>query len=380
MNQHAAAQAQTGEQQGNILVVDDNEMNRDLLSRRLTKSGFAVSVAEDGYIALAWLDRNPCDLILLDIMMPGMSGIEVLEKIRLTRDGTLLPIIMASANDTSEDIVGALRSGANDYVNKPIDFPVVLARVNAQLALKRANNKVRSLVEEVERRNKFIRGVFGRYLTDDVVETILDSPDGLSLGGERRELTIMMTDIRGFTNISSRLDATEVVTMVNHFLAQMTEVIIRYGGTIDEFIGDAILALFGAPRPLADHAQKAVACAIEMQTIMEEVNRLNAQAGLPQVAAGIGINTGEVVVGNIGSDKRLKYGVVGHNVNFTSRIESYTSGGEVIVSRRTRDLCGDILQITREIRVKPKGFDEEVELAYVGGLGGSYKLSLPVAK
>jgi len=380
MNQHAAAPAQTGEQQGSILVVDDNEMNRNLLSRRLTKSGFTVSVAEDGFIALAWLDRNPCDLILLDIMMPGMSGIEVLEKIRLTRDGTLLPIIMASANDSSEDIVEALRSGANDYVNKPIDFPVVLARVNAQLALKRANDKVRSLVEEVERRNKFIRSVFGRYLTDDVVETILDSPDGLSLGGERRELTIMMTDIRGFTNISSRLDATEVVTMVNHFLAKMTEVIVRYGGTIDEFIGDAILAIFGAPRPLADHAQLAVACAIEMQMIMKEVNRLNTQAGLPEVAAGIGINTGEVVVGNIGSDKRLKYGVVGHNVNFTSRIESYTSGGEVIVSRRTRDLCGDILLVTREIRVKPKGFDEEVELAYVGGLGGNYKLSLPGGK
>jgi len=380
MNQDAAAQAKTGEQQGNILVVDDNEMNRNLLSRRLAKSGFAVSVAEDGFIALEWLDKNPCDLILLDIMMPGMSGIEVLENIRLTRDGTLLPIIMASANDSSEDIVGALRLGANDYVNKPIDFPVVLARVNAQLALKRANDKVRSLVEEVERRNKFIRSVFGRYLTDDVVETILDSPDGLSLGGERRELTIMMTDIRGFTNISARLDATEVVTMVNHFLAKMTEVIIRYGGTIDEFIGDAILAIFGAPRPLADHAQMAVACAIEMQMMMEEVNQLNAQAGLPKVAAGIGINTGEVVVGNIGSDKRLKYGVVGHNVNFTSRIESHTSGGEVLVSRRTRDLCGDILLVTREIRVKPKGFDEEVELAYVGGLGGSYKLSLPVAK
>lgn len=376
----SSSPAQAGERRSSILVVDDNEMNRDLLSRRLTKSGFAVSVAEDGLIALAWLDQNHCDLILLDIMMPGMSGIEVLEKIRLTRDGTVLPIIMASANDTSEDIVGALRSGANDYVNKPIDFPVVLARVNAQLALKRANDKVRSLVEEVERRNKFIRSVFGRYLTDDVVETILDSPDGLSLGGERRELTIMMTDIRGFTNISSRLDASEVVTMVNHFLAKMTEVIIRYGGTIDEFIGDAILAIFGAPRPIADHAQKAVACAIEMQMIMDEVNLLNAQAGLPEIAAGIGINTGEVVVGNIGSDKRLKYGVVGHNVNFTSRIESYTLGGEVLVSRRTRELCGEILQVTREIRVQPKGFDDEVELSYVGGLGGNYELSLPGAK
>ena len=377
MNAHPAALAQPGDHLGNILVVDDNEMNRDLLSRRLTSSGFSVAVVEDGFKALEWVDSNPCDLILLDIMMPGMSGIEVLEKIRQTRDGTLLPIIMASANDAREDIVEALKAGANDYVNKPIDFPVVLARVNVQLALKRANDKVRSLVEEVERRNKFIRTVFGRYLTDDVVETILDSPGGLSLGGERREITIMMADIRGFTSISSRLDATEVVTLVNNFLAKMTEVIIRHGGIIDEFIGDAILALFGAPRPLQDHAQKAVACAIEMQLLMDEVNELNEQAGLPRVSAGIGINTGEVVVGNIGSDKRLKYGVVGHNVNFTSRIESYTSGGEVLVSGRTRELCGDILQVTAEIRVKPKGFDDEVVLSHVGGLGGAYRLSLP---
>ena len=172
-----------------ILVVDDNEMNRDFLSRRLAKKGFTVDVAEDGFKALEWIDKNPCDLMLLDIMMPVMSGIEVLEKIRQTRDGTELPVIMATAKDTREDIVGALRLGANDYVTKPIDFPVVLARVNAQLGLKRANDRVRSLVREVERRNKFIRDVFGRYLTDEVAETLLDSPDGLALLENLRTLT-----------------------------------------------------------------------------------------------------------------------------------------------------------------------------------------------
>lgn len=377
MTTHSQAPDPIAEPLGRILVVDDNELNRDLLSRRLSKSGFSVGVAADGLLALDWLQKNPCDLILLDIMMPGMSGVDVLAKLRQTHDGTVLPIIMVSANDTREDIVGALQAGANDYVSKPIDYPVVLARVQAQLALKRANDKVRALVAEVERRNAFIRQVFGRYLTDDVVEAILDAPDGLRLGGERREITIMMADIRGFTHISSKLEATDVVAMVNNFLSKMTEVIIRHGGTIDEFIGDAVLVLFGAPRPLANHAPRAVACAIEMQQVMEEVNRLNDEAGLARVSAGIGINTGEVVVGNIGSAKRLKYGVVGHNVNFTSRIESYTAGGEVLVSGRTRELCGDILQVVREIRVTPKGFDDEVELAYVGALGGDYQLSLP---
>ena len=361
---------------GVILVVDDNELNRDLLSRRLRRKGFEVDCAEDGFKALEWLDANPCDLVLLDIMMPGMSGVEVLEKIRETRDGTELPVIMATAKDTREDIVGSLRSGANDYVTKPLDFPVVLARVNAQLGLKRANDRVRSLVREVERRNEFIRSVFGRYLTDEVAETLLDSPEGLSLGGERREITILFADIRGFTNLSSQLPPERVVTLVNHFLAEMTAVIQRYGGTIDEFIGDAILALFGAPRAYDDHAEKAVACAIEMQHAMVRVNRRNAELGLPAVATGIGLNTGEVVVGNIGSEKRAKYGVVGHHVNFAARVESYTAGGQILVSDNTRAACNGIVEVRGAQAVRPKGFDEDVLIHDVAGIAGPYGLRL----
>ncbi len=357
-----------------ILVVDDNELNRDLLTRRLAKKGFATDAAVDGFKALEWLANNRCDLVLLDIMMPGMSGIEVLEKIRETRDGTELPIIMATAKDTREDIVEALRLGANDYVTKPLDFPVVLARVNTQLAMKRAHDRVRQLVEEVERRNKFIRSVFGRYLTDDIAETLLDSPEGLNLGGERREITILMADIRGFTNLSSHLEPEKVVTLVNNFLSEMTRVIISYGGTIDEFIGDAILALFGAPRAMEDHAEKAVACALEMQQAMQAVNELNQQSGLPELATGIGINTGEVIVGNIGSEQRAKYGVVGHNVNFASRIESYTDGGQILVSDRTLEACNGLLETRGEMSVRPKGFDEDVRIHDICGIGGTYQI------
>ena len=346
-------------------MVDDNEMNRDLLSRRLIKSGFVVGAAEDGQVALNWLHSQPCDLVLLDIMMPGLSGIEVLREIRKTKSAAVLPVIMASANDSRETIVEALQAGANDYVNKPIDFPVVLARVQAQLALKAANDQVLRLLQTVETQNAFIRQVFGRYLTDDVVQTILDSPDGLRLGGERREITIMMADIRGFTQIASRLEAPDVMKLVNHFLSVMTEVIQRHGGTIDEFIGDAVLVLFGAPHPLEDHAKKAIACALDMQNAMPDVNRLNAAAGLPAVGAGIGINTGEIIVGNIGSAKRMKYGVVGHHVNFTSRIESYTEGGQILVSDRTRQLGSESIAYGQSLRVRPKGWDEDVTLHHV---------------
>ncbi len=376
MGEHGQDVQDTEPAQAVILVVDDNELNRDLLTRRLAKKGFATDAASDGFKALEWLANHHCDLVLLDIMMPGMSGIEVLEKIRETRDGTELPIIMATARDTREDIVAALGLGANDYVTKPLDFPVVLARINAQLEMKRANDRVRQLVREVERRNEFIRSVFGRYLTDDIVETLLDSPEGLNLGGERREITILMADIRGFTKLSSQLEPEKVVTLVNNFLSEMTRVIISRGGTIDEFIGDAILALFGAPRAMEGHAERAVACALEMQEAMKAVNELNSHSGLPELAMGIGINTGEVIVGNIGSEQRAKYGVVGHNVNFAARVESYTDGGQILVSDRTLEACAGLLETRGEMTVRPKGFDEDVRLHDIYGIGGPYQIRI----
>jgi len=224
------------------------------------------------------------------------------------------------------------------------------------------------LIDDVERRNAFIRSVFGRYLTDEVAETLLDSPEALELGGERREVSILLADLRGFTSFSAQRDPQEVMQVVNNFLSKMTEVIIAHGGTIDEFIGDAILALFGAPRPIEDHAPRAVACAVAMQEAMAEVNRHNVDAGLPEVAIGIGINTGEVVVGNIGSEKRAKYGVVGHNVNMTARIEAYTAGGQTLVSENTRRSCAGRLRINEELQVRPKGFDHDIAIYDIAGI------------
>lgn len=340
---------------GSILVVDDNAMNRDMLSRRLTRRGHTVACAEDGQAALAMLDEGAFDLVLLDIMMPGISGIEVLTRIRETRDAAELPVIMATAKDEQADIVGALDLGANDYVTKPLEFPVVLARVNVQLQLKAAN-------AALEQRNEFIRSVFGRYLTDEIVDTVLDSPTGLALGGERREITILMADLRGFSSFASHRDPADVMTMVNHFLSVMTDVILRHGGTIDEFIGDAVLALFGAPRPLVDHARRAVDCATQMQRAMDEVNALNRAKDLPEVEIGVGVHTGEVIVGNIGSERRTKYGVVGDAVNLTSRIESFTRGGQVLVSEQTFRACGGAVTAREEFTVRPKGYDREISL------------------
>jgi PAS domain S-box-containing protein len=192
---------------------------------------------------------------------------------------------------------------------------------------KKIEAELKRLAGEVEVRNRFIRETFGRYLTDEVVSTLLDSPSGLQMGGEKRKVTMLMADLRGFTSLSERMDPKWVVSILNRYFSNMVTIVKKYGGTIDEFIGDAMFVLFGAPTWRDDDAQRAVACAVEMQLAMAAVNEQNRIDGLPDVEMGIGLHTGQVIVGNIGSAERLKYGVVGSHVNLTSRIQSFTVGG-----------------------------------------------------
>jgi adenylate cyclase len=214
--------------------------------------------------------------------------------------------------------------------------------------------------EQLERRNQFIRKTFGRYTSNEIVEALLDMPDGLKLGGEKREVTLLMSDLRGFTSLAEQLKAAEVVALLNHYLSAMVELIQRHGGTIDEIIGDAILVLFGAPLAMEDAPQRAVRCALEMQKAMGGVNEQNIQKGWPEIEMGIAVHTGKVVVGNIGSTKRSKYGVVGRNVNLTARIESFTVGGQVLVSPALMGAAKGGLILGDEIEVHAKGMREAI--------------------
>ncbi|MDY7021642.1 MAG: adenylate/guanylate cyclase domain-containing protein, partial [Cyanobacteriota bacterium] len=220
-----------------------------------------------------------------------------------------------------------------------------------------------------------IRKTFGRYLTDEIVATLLESPTGLKLGGERRSITILTSDLRGFTALSERLSPEEVIKVLNFYLSKMADVITAYQGTIDEFMGDGILVLFGAPTKRPDDAKRAVACAIAMQLAMIEVNEQIEAWGLNSLEMGIGINTGEVVVGNLGSEKRTKYGVVGSQVNLAYRIESYTTGGQIIISEPTLKEAGEnMIEIANQKLVQPKGVKRPITIYEVDGIRGEYNL------
>jgi adenylate cyclase len=221
-----------------------------------------------------------------------------------------------------------------------------------------------------------IRKTFGRYLSAEIVSTLLENPEGLKMGGERRRLTIFTSDLRGFTATSERLPPEEVVKILNFYLEYMADVITKYQGTIDEFMGDGILVLFGAPISRVDDAERAIACGVAMQQAMIPVNKQMKEWNLPPLEMGIGINTGEVVVGNIGSEKRTKYGIVGAQVNLTYRIESYTTGGQILISEETLKEAGDIVVIEGQKKVQPKGVKEPITIYDVGGIEGEYNLYL----
>lgn len=221
-----------------------------------------------------------------------------------------------------------------------------------------------------------VRETFGRYLTDEVVANLLENPDGAKLGGERRKITILTSDLRGFTATSERLPPEEVVKILNLYLGYMADVITAHQGTIDEFMGDGILVLFGAPTAREDDARRAIACAVDMQLAMTPVNEEMNKLGLPPLKMGIGINTGEVVVGNIGSAKRTKYGIVGSQVNLTYRIESFTTEGQILISQSTLNDAGEGVQIDGEKHVQAKGIKEPITIYDIGGIGAPYNLFL----
>ncbi len=237
----------------------------------------------------------------------------------------------------------------------------------------------KNLIEEHAKLTKmstFLKEMFGRYLSTEVMNSLIENPSSIELGGVKKRIAMLMTDLRGFTALSERLKPEQVVHMLNAYFEVMGEVVLKYNGIINEIIGDGLLIIFGAPQAMPDQAQRAVACALAMQNAMIKVNKENFEHGLPELEMGIGVNQDEVILGNIGSSKRAKYTVIGRGVNMTSRIESYTAGGQIFVSESIRNELRDLLRIDNEKEVLPKGAETPIRIYEVGGLAGRYNLTL----
>jgi PAS domain S-box-containing protein len=223
-------------------------------------------------------------------------------------------------------------------------------------------------LEREQARRAFVLETFGSYLSDEIVTEILESPGGINLGGELREISILVSDLRGFTKITESMDSRKVLKILNRYLEVMTDIILRYSGTIDEFTGDGILVFFGAPRQFSDHTRRAVLCAIEMQRAMKALNEDNVKLGLPELSMGIGINCGELVVGNIGSNRRKKYGAVGTPINVAFRVQTQTTGGDILMTAPVYEQVSSDVVIGHVREAELKGIEGLVIIYQVLGL------------
>ena len=291
-----------------LLVADDNKVNRMLLGRSLTLQGHAVSLAENGRIALQMLRAEAFELLLLDIEMPEMDGFAVLEQLKADYALRDLPVIVTSSLEGMANIVRCIELGAEDYLAKPVNPVLLRARIGASLEKKRLRDQQREMVR--------------RFATSEVAQDLAQS--GFALGGKRIHGSVLFCDIRGFTALVESQPPEETIELLNAWYALMFEAIGAHGGVVNQMIGDGLMAVFGAPLPLADPCASALRAALDMTALIERFNVERAGAGKPGIAIGIGIASGEMVAGYTGTRQRATYTCIGDTVNLAARLEQHT--------------------------------------------------------
>jgi adenylate cyclase len=312
-----------------ILIVDDAPDNLALMGS-LLKELYKTKVALNGEKALQIaMSAEPPDLILLDVMMPGIDGYEVCRRLKENNTTSDIPVIFLTAKAEVEDEQKGLELGAVDYITKPISPPIVLARVKSHLMLQSA----KAFLKE---KNQFLERAFSRYVSSKVIDQLKETPIDEFLTMDKREVSILFVDVRGFTALGNRLSPEEVQETVNSFLSNMVKYVEEMDGMVDKFLGDGLMAIFGAPLRNETHAWQALSAAASMQKIHQAWMESRQTANQPVGAIGIGVASGEVVVGNIGTANRMEYTALGHLVNLASRLCSAAAGGEILTTQASQ--------------------------------------------
>jgi len=347
-----------------ILIVDDEPFNLDLLEQELVDEGYVIERASDGVEALEKLDAFGPDVILLDYMMPRMTGLEVLKRLRQDEQHKTIPVILLTAKATQEDKVRGLDAGADDYVIKPFDAVELLARVRAMLRIKAMHDtleewnrnladKVNQQVAELERMNGL-----KRYLSPQIAETILAEDKNL-FKSHRREITVVFLDLRGFTAFSDGAEPEEVMDVLRGYHAEMGKLIFQFDGTLVRFAGDGIMVFFNDPIPCADHTEKAVRMAIEMQARAQELRKAWLKQGY-DLDLGIGLAAGYATIGNIGFEGRIDYDAIGNVTNLAARLCGEAKGGQILIDRKTLSKINEFIEVETLEEFHLKGFARPV--------------------
>ncbi len=331
-----------------LLVVDDNKVNRLLLARSLETQGHRVELAENGRVALEMLRAGSFDLMLLDIEMPEMDGFEVLEVLKADSALSDVGVIVTSAVEGLDSVVRCIELGAEDYLSKPVNPVLLKARISSGLAKKQLRDQQRAMVR--------------RFATSEVADDMQQS--GFALGGRHVRATVMFSDIRGFTSLAEAQTPAATIELLNDYYALMFDAISSHGGVVNQMVGDGLMAIFGAPQPLADHSAAAVRAALEMIEMVTMLSAERVAAGLREIRIGIGIATGEMVAGYAGTQHRATYTCIGDTVNRAARLEAHTKVAQrcILVDGAARDELGDEFNLTAMGDQMFKGKSESVRV------------------
>ena len=331
-----------------ILIVDDNPTNLEVLQVRLKAQGYELVTAVDGMDALAKVREFEPDLVLLDVMMPKLDGISVVKQLRQDSTFRFMPVILVTAKADTRDVVAGLEAGGDDYLTKPFEQAALVARVRSMLRIKELHDKVQAQSEQLSGWNQSLEkrvaeqlaeleriSRLQRFLAPQVAKIIAssDASEVQLASSHRREITVVFCDLRGFTSFTDSSEPEEVMEVLREYHESMGELIFRYEGTIERFLGDGIMIIFNDPLPCPEHTKRAVGLALDMR---EQVDRLAKEWRRKghNLGLGIGIASGYATLGQIGFEHRREYSAIGGVTNLASRLCDEARPSQIVINQR----------------------------------------------
>jgi adenylate cyclase len=367
-----------------ILVVDDSEESRDIIVTRLHVHGYDTSEAADGEAGLAAVSEYVPDLILLDVTMPKLDGIEVCRRLKSDSSRPFTPIIILTARADTKDVVAGLDAGADEYLTKPIDHAALLARVRSALRLKELHDRVQAQADDLAKWNRNLEervlaqvaeiervGRLKRFLSPQLANLIISSHDESILQSHRCEVTVLFCDLRDFTAFAETAEPEEVWAVLHEYHAALGVLVGKFEGMVERFNGDGLVVLFNDPLPCPNPPERAVRMAIAMR---DEVARLATKWRYfgHELGFGIGIAHGYATLGCIGFEGRFQYSVTGKVANLASRLCDEASNGEILVDANVRSAIENLADVEVRSDLSLKGFARPVKAFSVRGLNSSF--------
>jgi adenylate cyclase len=368
------------DRQARILVVDDTPQNVRLLEAILIPRGYAVVTASSGQQALDRVAEQLPDIVLLDIMMPGIDGHEVCRRLRADPTTALLPVVMVTASG-DQNKVKALESGADDFIPKPVNQTELLARVRSLLRIKAYHDTIQHQAAELAEWNRTLEQrvaeQFARleradrlkqFLPSQVAEQIVSTGDEGLLESHRRYIAVVFCDLRGFTALSETAEPEEVMNILQEYHASIGGLIAEYGGTVEHFAGDGLMVFFNDPQECPEPEARAVRLAVAMRDRMQAVAENWRQLGY-EFGFGVGVAAGYATLGCIGFEGRFHYGAIGSTVNLAARLCDEAKDGQVLLNARARAALGDLVEVEPLPELTLKGISRTVRAFSVLSIG-----------